>query len=283
MIPGTLYIVATPIGNLEDITLRALRVLKEVAVVAAEDTRHSRKLLTHYGIATPLTPYHEHNEEEKSGWLLARLQGGESVALITDAGTPAISDPGFVLVRHCREVGVPVMTVPGPAAVTAALAVSGLPNHRFAFEGFLPAKKKAREDLLAELADEERTLVFYEAPHRLVASLEAIVRLLGAPRQVAVARELTKLHEDFFRGSARDALEKFGAQPVKGEIVLLVAPAEKKGSEAGSDPVAALRRLAQAEDLAPAELVKRVTRETGAPRREVYRIYLELKEEGGLG
>lgn len=275
--PGTLYIVATPIGNLEDITLRALRVLKDVAVIAAEDTRHSRKLLNHYGIATPLVACHEHNEEARAAQLLARLRAGEDVALISDAGTPAISDPGFLLVRRCRAAGIRVEAVPGPSAVTAALSVAGLPCHRFAFEGFLPAKKKAREDLLSALGDEPRTLVFYEAPHRLAQTLEAVARIYGDERPVAVARELTKKHEELFSGGAGEARAHFAGE-VRGEIVLLIAPAEKAAAQPEDVP-AALQRLSAQEDLPPAELVRRAAKATGVPRGAVYQEYLRWKEE----
>ncbi|WP_305044188.1 16S rRNA (cytidine(1402)-2'-O)-methyltransferase [Geoalkalibacter sp.] len=275
--PGTLYIVATPIGNLEDISLRALRVLKEVALIAAEDTRHSRKLLNHYAIATPLVACHEHNEEARAAQLLVRLQDGADVALISDAGTPAISDPGYVLVRRCRAAGIRVEAIPGPSAVTAALSAAGLPCARFAFEGFLPAKKKAREDLLSALRDEPRTLVFYEAPHRLAQTLEAVARIYGNERPVAVARELTKKHEELFSGSAGDARRHFSGE-VRGEIVLLIAPAEKAAAEP-ADVTAALRRLAAQEDLPPAELVRRVAKTTGVARNAVYQEYLRLKGE----
>lgn len=274
--PGRLYIVATPIGNLEDITLRALRILKEVSLIAAEDTRHSRKLLQHYAIATPLIACHEHNEEARSHQLLARLQAGQDIALISDAGTPGISDPGFLLVRRCREAGIAVEAVPGPSAVAAALSVAGLPCARFAFEGFLPAKKKAREDLLTALRDEPRTLVFYEAPHRLKATLEAIVRILGEDRQLAVARELTKKHEELVSGTASEVLNRF-SEEVRGEIVLLIAPADKTAVQP-QDVTSALRHLAAQENLPPAELVRRVAKATGVGRSEVYQAYLRWKE-----
>ncbi|MBE0598163.1 MAG: 16S rRNA (cytidine(1402)-2'-O)-methyltransferase, partial [Desulfuromonadales bacterium] len=223
--PGTLYLVATPIGNLEDITLRALRLLKEVDLVAAEDTRHSRKLFAHFGITTPLTSYFAHNEREKGEKLLATLREGKAVALISDAGTPAISDPGYLLVRRCREEGIAVTPIPGPSALIAALAASGLPTERFAFEGFLPPRSKPRREALLALAGETRTLLFYEAPHRLAATLADIGTEMGTEREVVVARELTKLHEEFFRGTAAEAARHFGQARVRGEIVLLVAPA----------------------------------------------------------
>lgn len=279
--PGTLYLVATPIGNLEDLTLRALRILKEVDLVAAEDTRHSRKLFAHFGINTPLTAYHEHNEARKTAELLEVLAGGRSLALISDAGTPAIADPGYRLVRACREAGIPVAAVPGPAAVTAALSVAGLPTDRFAFEGFLPARAGARRDRLAALHGEERTLVFYEAPHRLAASLRDVAEVFGAAREIAVIRELTKLHEEVVRGAAGEVLEHFGGgSKVRGEIVLLIAPGVK---EAPVRPLAdVLRERLAAGDRPARQVVKEVAREFGLPGSEVYREWLAIKagEEG---
>ena len=272
--------VATPIGNLEDLTLRALRVLKEVDLVAAEDTRHSRKLFNHFGIATPLTSYFDHNEAAKGERLLAALRRGESVALISDAGTPAISDPGYLLVRRCREEGIAVAAVPGPSAVVAALSVSGLPTDRFVFEGFLPAKSGARREAFRGLAEERRTVVFYEAPHRLLAALRDLAAELGAEREVAVARELTKLHEEFFRGSVEAALAHFSAAArVRGEIVLLVAPG---APQAPTETVReALARLLAEEELPMKEAVRQVARRFKVPGSEVYREALALREEQG--
>lgn len=276
--PGTLYIVATPIGNLEDITLRALRILKEVDLVAAEDTRHSRKLFVHYGISTRLTSYFEHNEAEKGERILAELRSGKSVALISDAGTPAIADPGYLLVRRCREEGIPVAAVPGPSALVSALAVSGLPTDRFAFEGFLPAKSAARRQAFRALRDERRTVLFYEAPHRLGAALRDLAEELGEERGVAVARELTKIHEELFRGSAAAAAAHFGGEgKVRGEIVLLVAPAPE-GKPAGSVREALLR-LKRESDLPMREIVRLVAKEFGVPGNEVYREALRIKDE----
>jgi 16S rRNA (cytidine1402-2'-O)-methyltransferase len=279
---GILYLVATPIGNLEDLTFRALRILKEVDLVAAEDTRHSRKLFSHYGIATPLTSYFEHNEAQKGERLLAQLRAGKSVALISDAGTPAISDPGFLLVRRCRDEGIPVLAVPGPSAVIAALAVSGLPTERFVFEGFLPARSKARRETLRKLQNEPRTTIFYEAPHRLLAALREVLDELGAEREVAVARELTKLHEELFRGTAAAAVEHFGVSRVRGEIVLLVAPV-MAGAAEGKISVGSvedsLRKLLD-ENLPLRQAVKQVAKEFGLPGDEVYRRAQAMKGEG---
>lgn len=217
-----LVLVPTPIGNLEDITLRALRVLKEADLVACEDTRTSGVLLDHYGIETPRTSYHDHNERQKAPHLVTRMQAGETVALVTDAGSPGISDPGFYLVRECLRAGVPVEALPGPTAFVPALALSGLPTDRFVFEGFLPPKK-GRQTRLQALAEEERTLVLYESPHRLVKTLGQLVDHFGEDRPAAVAREITKRFEEVVRGSLAEVKATFEAQPkVRGEIVLVL-------------------------------------------------------------
>ena len=201
-VPGTLYVVATPIGNLEDITYRAVKVLGEVDLVAAEDTRHSRKLLDHFGIRKPLLSYHDHNERQRYTEILERLRAGENVALISDAGTPCIADPGYRLIAACRTAGVPVVPIPGASALVAALSVSGVATDRFTFEGYLPSRTKARTDLFKGLVGEQRTLVFYETPHRLLAALNDLGQVFGGERLLVVAREMTKLHEEFFHGSA---------------------------------------------------------------------------------
>jgi len=221
---GVLYVVATPIGNLDDISARALRVLREVKLIAAEDTRHSQRLLQHFGIETPLAPCHEHNEREQGGRFITRLLGGDDVALISDAGTPLISDPGFHLVRQARAAGIRVVPVPGPSALIAALSAAGLPSDRFIFEGFLPAKAAARHARLEALREEPRTLIFYEAPHRLLESLEAMKDVFGAERPVVLARELTKTFEtlkDLPLGELC-AWVAADANQQRGECVLLV-------------------------------------------------------------
>ncbi len=219
---GTLYVIATPIGNLEDITYRAVRILQEVSLIAAEDTRHSRKLLNHYGINTALTSYHEHNEESRSPQLIAKLKGGESIALISDAGTPCIADPGYRLVSSCRQEGVLVAAVPGPSAVITALSISGLPTDAFRFVGFFPAKTHGRSQFLEQIKDEQQTIVCYEAPHRLVACLADVAEVCGADRPIAIGRELTKRHEELFSGTVKEALTYFAQSTVKGELVLLL-------------------------------------------------------------
>jgi len=278
MTAGTLYLVATPIGNLEDITLRALRVLKGVDLVAAEDTRHSRKLFGHFGITTPLTSFFQHNEAAKGERIIELLRQGQSVALISDAGTPAISDPGYLLVRRCREEQLPVTAVPGPSAIVTALSISGLPVTAFAFEGFLPARSGARRQIFAAAANEcRRTLVYYEAPHRLLATLRDLREELGESRQIAVARELTKIHEELFRGSVVEALDHFGAGRVRGEIVLLIAPGEEAPPQ--ETVREALLRLQEESGLSRKEMVKQVARQFGLSGSEVYRESLLLDEE----
>ncbi|ARA93511.1 16S rRNA (cytidine(1402)-2'-O)-methyltransferase [Rhodothermaceae bacterium RA] len=220
-----LYLVPTPIGNLEDITLRALRVLKEVDLIACEDTRTSGVLLQHYGIATPRTSYHAHNEHRKTPHLVARMQAGERIALITDAGTPGISDPGFYLVRACIRRGVPVQALPGATAFVPALTVSGLPSDQFVFAGFLPPKK-GRLKRLQALAEDERTLIFYESPHRLLKALEQMQEVFGPERPVVVARELTKAFEEIRRGTVTEVRSYVAGQAtIRGEIVLVVGGA----------------------------------------------------------
>ncbi|MBU0652528.1 MAG: 16S rRNA (cytidine(1402)-2'-O)-methyltransferase, partial [Proteobacteria bacterium] len=219
---GTLYVVATPIGNLEDITLRAIRILREVRLIAAEDTRRTRILLAKYGISTPLTSLYDQNEAKKSGLLIARLLKGEEVAYVSDAGTPGISDPGYILVREAVSLGIRVAPVPGASALIAALSVSGLPMDSFLFLGFLPSKSTRRRQLLISLREEKRTLIFYESPHRLLASLKDIAALLG-DREVVVSREMTKVYEEFLRGPAGDVLNGLRNGTIRGEVTLIVA------------------------------------------------------------
>lgn len=231
--PGVLYLVATPIGNMEDITLRAIGVLREVDLVAAEDTRHTRTLFSRHGIETALTSYHEHNERAKASQLLKKLQKGESIAVVSDAGTPGISDPAYRLVSQAVSEGVSVVPVPGASSVLAALTVSGLPTDRFVFEGFLPWKKGPRMRKLTELANEKRTVVFFESPHRILRLLTELEELWGR-RQVSVARELTKRFEEVLRGTAgevRAALEKKGTP--RGEFVVVAEGLRRKGSRSG--------------------------------------------------
>lgn len=269
---GTLYVVATPIGNLEDITYRAVRILGEVDLVAAEDTRHSRKLFARYGINKPLVSYHDHNEKQRLGGLLERLLAGENIALISDAGTPCIADPGYHLSAACAAAGIAVVPIPGPSAVITALSAAGVSTERFAFEGYLPSRAKARADLLLQLRDEPRTLVFYEAPHRLAATLADMVEILGDDRALVVGRELTKLHEELFRGTTAEAQARFQAEPARGELVLIVPPGGR-GPQVGARD--ALRQLL-AEGLPRREAVKLIAREYGLSSSDVYRESLKL-------
>jgi 16S rRNA (cytidine1402-2'-O)-methyltransferase len=274
--PG-LYIVATPIGNLNDITLRAIAVLKQVDVIACEDTRHTRKLLNHHAITTPTISYHEHNEVARAVDLIARIQSGARIALVSDAGTPGISDPGYRVVQRAVEHGIGIFAVPGPVAFAAALAASGLPTDRFAFRGFLPARRGERRSSLETLLHSEATEIFYEAPHRLIEALEDIVAVLGPDRSVVIARELTKVHEEFIRGTAGQVLERLETQPaVKGEIVLLIGKAMGSSASQQGDLLARFATLiAQGQDEKTA--MKRLTKETGLPRDELFR---ELQRRG---
>jgi 16S rRNA (cytidine1402-2'-O)-methyltransferase len=270
--PGTLYIVATPIGNLEDITLRALRVLKEVAVVAAEDTRHTQVLLNHYGIQTPLTSYHEHNERTKAEGLVKRLLEGQDIALVSDAGTPAISDPGFRLVAQAVDAGIRIIPLPGASALTAVLSASGLPTDRIAFEGFLPAKKKQRRERLQALRDETRTLVFYEAPHRLMEALDDIHELLG-DREAVLAREVSKVHEEFLRGRIRELIRVLRRREIRGEFTLIIS------GSAGETPVTEDRLKAEIHELRVRgmrvkEIAEVLGEKFGYPKKEIYRLAL---------
>ena len=224
---GTLYLVSTPIGNLEDITLRALRVLKEVNLVAAEDTRQTRRLLTHYNIHTPLTSYFEGNQQVKGDKLIERLKAGETIALVSDAGTPIISDPGYPLLRRCIDAEIPIVPIPGASAVVTAASISGLPLHNFAFEGFLSPKSGKRKRQLSVLAGEERTLILFESPHRLRRFLEDVLEVMGE-RNIVVARELTKRFEEVFRGNVSEALEKFQDTEPKGEFTIVIADRRRK-------------------------------------------------------
>jgi 16S rRNA (cytidine1402-2'-O)-methyltransferase len=271
---GTLYVVGTPIGNLEDITLRALRVLRAVAVIACEDTRHARTLLRRHGVATPLLSYHEHNERARAPQLVRRLITGEDVALISDAGMPAIADPGFHLITQAIAAGVRVVPVPGPSAVTAALSVAGLPTDRFLFLGFLPRAARARRRALAEIAGLRATLVLFEAPHRIRETLADLAATLG-PRRVALVREATKLHEEVVRGEAAAVRARLEEAPVRGEITLVVEGAPPATGAAGDEPAAYLRRLLN-RGVSRRDAARTTAELFRIPRRDAYRLALEL-------
>ncbi|MGA3088217.1 MAG: 16S rRNA (cytidine(1402)-2'-O)-methyltransferase [Terriglobales bacterium] len=277
----SLYLVATPIGNLEDITLRALRVLKEVDLIACEDTRQTLKLLSHYAIQTRLVSYHEHNEMTRAAELVVDLEGGSKIALVTDAGMPGISDPGFRLITLAIRHHVPVIPIPGASAFLAALVASGLPTDSFRFSGFLPSKSGQRRKLLESVTDSPRTQVFYEAPHRLLETLEEVVEVLGKDRHVVVAREVTKLHEEFVRGRAEEVLSQLKARGnVKGEITLLIArPEEGMGGPASgglslAERVREIMAMDQADEKAA---LKKVAKERGIGKSEAYREWQHRK------
>jgi 16S rRNA (cytidine1402-2'-O)-methyltransferase len=275
--PGTLYLVATPIGNLQDITLRALDTLKSVDLIACEDTRHTRKLLTHFGISARLTSYHEHNEQQRAEELAELLDAGKSIAVVSDAGTPAICDPSFRLVRKAQEIGARVVPVPGAVAFVSGLIASGLPTDSVFFGGFLPSKKSERRNRLDEVKQIAATLVFYETPHRLLKALADCAEILG-DRQAAVARELTKLHEEIARGNFAELIEKFGAKPIKGEIVLIIerASAESRKSQVESQKTIAGRVAElEIEGLDRRDALKKAAKEFGLSKSAAYKILLK--------
>ncbi len=271
---GTLYIVGTPIGNLEDISLRALRTLREVDLIAAEDTRRTRKLLAHYDIKTPLTSYHEHNKLAKLDSLLETLRE-KDVALVSEAGMPGLSDPGYELVRAAIEAGIPVVPIPGPSALVTALVVSGLPTDSFLYLGFLPRRRGERRRLLSSIAEERRTIIAFEAPHRLLASLEDIREVLGN-RRIAVARELTKMFEEVIRGSLNEVIQHFSETLPRGEFTLVIEGAKEVVWEEERVREELGRLLASGVE--GKEAVKQVARVAGWPRREVYKVWLDIRD-----
>jgi len=275
---GTLYIVATPIGNLEDMTFRGVRTLKEVDLIAAEDTRHSRKLLSHFGIATPLTSYYDHNQSLKGDRILATLQEGKQVALISDAGTPCISDPGYQLVRDALANGIRVIPIPGASAAIAALSSAGLPTDAFTFAGFPPNKEGKRRSFLASLANAHGTIVLYEAPHRLSDTLIDIGIILGE-RKVVVARELTKLHEEQLHGTPTQVRELVQDGRERGEVVILIAPADESTLVLAGPTSEELVRTTLAKGHTVKETAALVAAATGLPRRELYAQALLLRDQ----
>lgn len=276
---GTLYLCATPIGNLEDMTFRCIRILKEADLIAAEDTRNSIKLLNHFGIKTPMTSYHEYNKAGKGQKLMERLKAGENIALITDAGTPGISDPGEDLVRMCREEDIPVTAVPGAAACITALTISGLPTRRFAFEAFLPSDKKECGMILKEMENESRTMVVYEAPHRLTRTLKVLRETLGN-RRISICRELTKKHEEVFKTTFDEALSYYEKQKPRGECVIVIEG--KSREELASDDRARWEGLSveahmeyyMEAGMGKKDAMKQVARDRGVGKREIYQALL---------
>jgi len=278
-IAGTLYIVSTPIGNLEDITLRALNILRDVQIIAAEDTRHTQKLLQHYHISTAQTSYHDHNKEEKAEILISRLREGRDIALVSDAGTPGISDPGYYLINRAIEEGIRVMPVPGPSASIAALSVSGLPTDAFVFEGFLPSKKTARQKKLRELSGERRTLILFEAPHRLASTLKDIAEVLG-DRKIVLTRELTKMFEEVIRGRVSEVIAEIEGRRLKGEMTLLLEGAQEEEAAAGEvrDLHEYLKMLIEEKGLSLKDAVSKASKDLGIPRNRVYKEALSMRK-----
>lgn len=272
--PGTLFVCATPIGNMKDITLRVLETLKEVDLIAAEDTRTTQKILNHYNIHTSCTSYHRHNEQGKSDFLIAELLEGKNVALVSDAGTPGISDPGHFVIKAAIEKGINVVCLPGPAACIAALVISGLEADRFVFEGFLPRNKKLRRERLESLKNETRTLIWYEAPHRLKETLDDLLLLLGN-RKIALVRELTKKFEEVKRGSVSQIIQEVKDKEIKGELVLVVEGCKSPEPSSGSNAWKYLGvkehvALLMEEGMTKKEAIKKVAEQRGLPRRDVY-------------
>ena len=278
---GTLYLCATPIGNLEDITYRVLRTLKEVDLIAAEDTRNSIRLLNHFEIKTPMTSYHEYNKIEKAYQLVAKMREGKNIALITDAGTPGISDPGEDIVRICYEEGIPVTSLPGAAACITALTMSGLPTRRFAFEAFLPKDKKEHQAVLEELKTETRTIIIYEAPHHLVRTLQELHDTLGGDRRLTICRELTKRHEEKLQMTLADSLSYYEVNEPRGEYVLIIAGRSreemKKEEQAGWEALSLEEHMAhyESQGIERKEAMKRVAKDRGVSKRDIYQALLK--------
>lgn len=279
---GKLFLCATPIGNLEDITFRVLRTLKEVDLIAAEDTRHSIKLLNHFEIKTPMTSYHEFNKVEKAKYLVEKMQEGVNIALVTDAGTPGISDPGEELVRQCYEAGIEVTSLPGPAACITALTMSGMATRRFAFEAFLPADKKDKQVILEELKNETRTIILYEAPHRLVRTLGELLEVLG-DRKISICRELTKKYETVFRTTISEALAYYETQEPKGECVIVMEgrtheELQKEKEQAWETmPIEVHMEKYLSQGMEKKDAMKQVAKDRGISKRDVYQYLMNLE------
>lgn len=275
----TLYVVGTPIGNLEDMTFRAIDVLRKVQAIAAEDTRHTGKLLQHFQITTPQVSYHDHNRRSRHPELLQRLERGDAIALVTDAGMPGISDPGYELVKACVEHEIAVVPIPGVTAVTTALSASGLPTDRFTFEGFLPAKSQERRNYLEMIRTETRTLVFYEAPHRLRSLLKDMVEIVGDDRSIVLARELTKLHEQFWRGSLKAANEYYQTHEPQGEFTVVLSGYETIEPVLSESALKAeLQQLLQ-QGLSRSQASRQLAQQTTLPRRQIYQLALTIPDD----
>ena len=278
---GILYLVATPIGNLEDMTFRAVRTLSEVDLIAAEDTRNSIRLLNHFEIKTPMTSYHEYNKIDKAYQLVAKMREGKNIALITDAGTPGISDPGEDIVRICYEEGIPVTSLPGAAACITALTMSGLPTRRFVFEAFLPKDKKEHQAVLEELKTETRTIIIYEAPHHLVRTLQELSDTLGGDRRLTICRELTKRHEEKMQTTFADSMAYYEVNEPRGEYVLIIAGRSreemKKEEQAGWEALSLEEHMAhyESQGIDRKEAMKRVAKDRGVSKRDIYQALLK--------
>ncbi len=275
--PGTLYIVATPIGNLEDMTFRAVRILQAVDMIAAEDTRHTGRLLQHFQVKTPQISYHEHNSNSRIPELLEYLQYGKAIALVSDAGMPGISDPGYELIKACIDEGITVVPIPGASAVITALSGAGLPTNRFIFDGFLPAKSQQRKEYLESLQSESRTLVFYESPHRLRDTLADLETVLGSDRSIVIARELTKLYEEFWRGTIGDAIADYHEREPQGEYTLLVAGTSSSQPQLTETELKnELLQIIQ-EGISRSQASRQLAKDTGLSRRYLYQLALAIE------
>ncbi|MGC9504596.1 16S rRNA (cytidine(1402)-2'-O)-methyltransferase [Baaleninema sp.] len=276
--PGTLYVVGTPIGNLEDMTFRAVATLNAADVIAAEDTRHTGKLLQHFQIATPQIAYHHHNRSQRIPEILDRLQRGEAIALVTDAGMPGISDPGYELVKACAEAGLPVVPIPGVSASVTAVSVSGIECDRFTFEGFLPTKGKSRRERLEQLSGEVRTLIFYEAPHRLRETLADLASVLGNGRSIALGRELTKRFEEIWRGTLGEAIALYQQREPKGEYTIVVAGASAEGMVLSEEALKAELQQLMASGLSRSQASRELARSSQLSRRQLYQLALTIED-----
>ncbi|MEH2183357.1 16S rRNA (cytidine(1402)-2'-O)-methyltransferase [Nostoc sp.] len=274
--PGTLYIVGTPIGNLEDITFRAVRILQTVDIIAAEDTRHTGKLLQHFQVKTPQVSYHEHNRTSRIPELLEHLVNNKAIALVSDAGMPSISDPGYELVKACIEARIPVVPIPGASAAITALSAAGLPTDRFVFEGFLPAKTQQRQEHLESLQTESRTLIFYESPHRLRDTLQDLAEVWGSDRQIVLARELTKLYEEFWRGTIAEAIAYYSQREPQGEYTLVVAGIPASQPQLTEEELKAELKQLISQGISRSQASRQLAKFTSLPRRQLYQLALSI-------
>lgn len=274
--PGTLYVVGTPIGNLEDMTFRAVQVLQTVDLIAAEDTRHTGKLLQHFQIKTPQVSYHEHNRNSRIPELLEHLGNGKAIALVSDAGMPGISDPGYELVKACIAAGITVVPIPGASAAITALSASGLPTDRFVFEGFLPAKGQQRREHLESLHTESRTLIFYESPHRLRETLQDLAQVWGSDRQIVLARELTKFYEEFWRGTIAEAMAHYNQRDPQGEYTLLVAGTPPSQTQFTEEELKAELQQLMSQGISRSQASRQLAKFTSLPRRQIYQLALSI-------